>query len=346
MVKPVNRYMSTSGVICSFNHEDFIEEAILGLIEQVDEVVVVDDQSTDDTLNKLMTLKQTNPKLKVISPLRKLGVSGAYNLAIQEAKHEILVMQGADDVSLPDRVNAQLNILKDAENIISCSPPLIINRYSHTLPNESAPEFFGNSEHQSVLARLFFNGNYICAPSVSMRREDFIRLGGFFRNIDALQDYALWLKCASIGKIHTLSYPVVKYRKHGSNLSRKDYSEKLMVNRSSRELLFILENFISKANTLVLRDLLNAAMEREYKDPMDPMLIKILIKLRHVNFEFRLSAIKDLLEYSQVSSESDFELRKYSDLVSLISRVSRTPNFRLSPFELHQSIDLASHIET
>jgi glycosyltransferase involved in cell wall biosynthesis len=328
----VKHAISTSAVIASFNHELYIEEAIWGIIGQVDELVVVDDQSTDKTLEILSALSNAHESIKVLTPNRKLGVSGAYNLAVKEAKHDLIVMQGADDISVTGRVSAQVEALSNPANILCHSLPLVINKFSHRLPNESAPEFFRSPEYESPLSELFFNGNFICAPSVSMRKRDFLKLGGFPKNIDALQDFALWLKCAAVGDLNLLDFPIVQYRKHGNNLSRRDFSERSTMNRSSRELLFILEEFLSNTSPIALHELLRVAMQQNHTKISDIELMKIFIKLSHVNLDFRVGAINDLFVYSQGLCESNGELRKISEL---ITRVLSSSNIRISPFELN-----------
>jgi glycosyltransferase involved in cell wall biosynthesis len=307
---------STSGIIASFNHELYIEEAVLSLIGQVDELVVVDDQSQDSTLQKLCNLQSSHENLKVIKPSKKLGVSEAFNLAAKQATSEVLIIQGADDVSLSNRVSDQISLLEKRDTVMAYSLPDIIDRHSNILPNHMAPEFFRGRIFHDDLSELFYNGNFICAPSVAMYKSDFINFGGFLKNVDAWQDYALWLKCSENGKFQICNRPVVRYRKHANNLSRRIYNESVAHIREQSEFWFVINNFLSEAKPETLNHLLGVVGIHANNEKDD--FKKILVKINHGNMELKHMAIQDLLSYSQNEYPQDTSARRYSDLIELI----------------------------
>ena len=307
---------STAGVIASFNQERYIVEAVESLIHQVDELIVVDDQSTDETLNKLKVLQSEYKNLIVIEPYEKLSVSGAYNLAAQTATSEILIIQGGDDVSMPERVQIQVAALGGRRTTMVYSQPIVINRHSHVLPDSAGPEFIRDVANGDYLSELFFNRNFICAPSVALFRSQYIDLGGFPLNVVCLQDYALWLRVAEVGEILRLERPVVKYRKHGGNLSRQNVIDISRRFRESTEFKFIIQSFVNQASRQSLIKLTKRT--RNYSQNESTEMLRILAKSIHPALEVKLTAVVDLIAISQQNEFLQSELIEISDKINSI----------------------------
>lgn len=246
--------LKTAGIIAAYNHEEYVAEAVEHLVGQVDEVIVVNDASTDRTAAILNAMRY--PNLTVINNETQTGVSGSYNNAVAMSTADVLLIQGGDDRSLPNRAADQRDLFEDPSVSLVCSLPEVIDGRGRGLPSSVAGEFFAGSAAHDPLHRLFFGANYICAPSVAIRRADYLRLGGFRLGLDLLQDYALWLPLAAEGRFVFTERPVVEYRKHPSNLSREYVGlDSLKRRRYSAELEFIRHHFVVNANAGTLRKL-------------------------------------------------------------------------------------------
>lgn len=142
------------------------------------------------------------------------------------------------------------------ETVVSYSYPVVIDAEDLILPDSAANEFFENSITDFPLGRLYLQGNFICAPSVCLRRVDFIDAGGFNPSSKFLQDFDLWLYLAGKGLFTRVEHPVVKYRKHGTNLSG-EYHKMRDLNRAryALELDFILDRAIKRLGRTALEKL-------------------------------------------------------------------------------------------
>lgn len=242
--------LTTAGVIATFNQERYIAEAVESLAPQVDEIVVVDDASTDGTRAVLDSL--ATPNLVVLSNPHQLGVSRSFGRAVDGTRSDILIIQGGDDRSLESRVATQVAALADPGVALAYSVPTVINGTGQTLPPELSAEFLIGIDSDDPLEFLFFEANFLCAPSVAVRRVDYLGLGGFPAGLDLLQDYALWLQLAAMGSFRRLPSPVVEYRKHGSNLSREYVGvDAPKERRLAAEMEFIRNDFLVRASESV-----------------------------------------------------------------------------------------------
>lgn len=247
----------TAAILATFNQDRFIAEAVESIASQVDEVIVIDDCSTDDTSQVIAGLDI--PHLVSLRNETQQGVSRSYNIAVARSNADILVIQGGDDRSLPGRVSAQISAFEDEAVTLVYSLPFVISATGRRFPEELAAEFLIGRNAPDPLAFLFFEANFICAPAAAVRRADFVRFGGFRAGLDLLQDYALWLDLAANGSFVALANPIVEYRKHGSNLSREyvgldaPKQRRLVAERES-----IRTRFVESASTETLTRLASA----------------------------------------------------------------------------------------
>jgi glycosyltransferase involved in cell wall biosynthesis len=275
--------LRTAGVISTYNQENFVYESILSLSNQVDELVVIDDCSTDNTADVLRSL--SIPNLRLILHETNRGVSSSYNEAVRVADGDVIFFQGGDDRSLPGRVHQQLKSLTNSGLVLSFSKPKIIDSMGNALPGESAPEFSPLVEDDKILERLYFHGNFLCAPSAAMRKRDFEAIGGFNPALSYLQDFDLWLKLAAQARVGVSETPVVEYRKHQNNLSRDTSSKSVAyTSRFDAEVDYILGNSAEQFNRETLQALGRCVgLPNSSLDAAEDSLLLALVQLRHSN---------------------------------------------------------------
>jgi glycosyltransferase involved in cell wall biosynthesis len=275
--------LRTAGVISTYNQENYVYESILSLSNQVDELVVIDDCSTDNTPDVLRSL--SIPNLKLIFHETNKGVSSSYNEAVRVADGDVIFFQGGDDRSLPGRVQQQLKSLTNSDFVLSFSKPKIIDSMGNSLPSEAAPEFFPLVEEGEILERLYFHGNFLCAPSAAIRKRDFESNGGFNPALSYLQDFDLWLRLAAQARVAISETPLVEYRKHQNNLSRDATSKSVAyTSRFDAEVDYILGNSAKHFNRGALRALGRCVgLPNSSLGAAEDSLLLALVQLRHSN---------------------------------------------------------------
>lgn len=298
--------MRIAAVIASYNQVDYIDEAVRSLLDQVDEVVVVDDASTDGTVEALESIDSGT--LTILRNGKQRGVSYSFNRAVEATTAEVLLIQGGDDRSLPGRAAAQADALADPAVALVHSVPRVIDQRGLALPPELASEFLAKPASSDPLTFLFFESNYICAPSAAVRRADYQRHGGFPAGIDLLQDYALWLELAAGGAVLDLGEPVVEYRKHGTNLSREYVGlDSPKRRRLSAEMEFVRNRFLDQCDEATVLGLAaQCGLDPGWASSVDPADLRMLIRLSHKD---KLVSRRGLSALFEIAASPDAEGR-------------------------------------
>ncbi|WP_331000026.1 glycosyltransferase [Pseudothauera nasutitermitis] len=207
-----------SVVISSYNHEPYIEEAILSVLGQSYpsvELLVVDDGSTDNSVERIRRLQERHGFDFRVQ--QNKGLTRTLNEAFARAKGEFFAPFGSDDIMLPDRLAVQMAHMEGKPEVGICSGNMQLiradgSRYSNADPGEHAPY------RRLQFDDLFRNRKSgISAPTMLIRREAFEKAGGFNPDI-RLEDLYIQLKITRLGYcVDALGVLMAKYRKHETN---------------------------------------------------------------------------------------------------------------------------------
>lgn len=221
-------------VITVFNQKSYVEQSIKSALEQSYsnvQVIVVDDGSTDgsDELIK----KKFGSEITFIRQ-KNLGPSSSLNTGLKQTNGEFIAIMAGDDVSEPDRISKQIFNLQATMSDITCSYPHLINQLGNKLPDSSFPIFYDPFDDLNdpviLLHKLFFKGNFICAPSIMFKKNVLDINNLFHESIIYLNDYAYWITAVSKGlKFNFSTDRIVKYRIHDSNLSSSKNINKMLM---------------------------------------------------------------------------------------------------------------------
>lgn len=193
-----------SVVIPVFNNSDLIEKAVTSALmqDEVCEVIVVNDGSTDGTAVVLEKLQQDNARLQVLYHENKKnrGRSASRNLGIRSAKGKYIAFLDSDDFYLVDRFKKDMTILEHDESIDGVYSGLGVHFYRAYTPEEykklaltsvktilSPEELFSNMEPIG-------NQGYFSGDSLTVRRSIFNKVGFFNEELVVGEDTNLWIR--------------------------------------------------------------------------------------------------------------------------------------------------------
>jgi len=212
-----------SVVLPSFNHAAFVGEAVRSVLDQTFrdlELIVVDDASSDGTADVIASVR--DPRLTLIRSSQNRAVHPR-NLALSQARGRYVAFQNSDDIWVPGKLAAQLEVLEGESRYAACfTGAEIIDKNGQPANGTWADGIFTTVDRTSPswLRHFFEVGNCLPLPSAMVRRSDLIRLGAFRASLVQLADFDLWIRLATFGEFHIIPEKLTKVRIiEGVNLS-------------------------------------------------------------------------------------------------------------------------------
>ena len=205
--------MLVSVVIPTYNRARTIMPAVESAMGQTYrdlEIIIVDDGSTDDTME---VLKPLAGRIVLIRQ-DNAGPSAARNRGVVEAKGDIIAFLDSDDHWLPDKISRQVDLMRRGGPEMACCVCNALVKGIDGADLGTTFDFarlgfdFNEGEWtnpQDVLATRFLLFNQV----VAVRREAFDRVGGFNENLRLLEDFELSMKLSGIGKWGVIREPLV-----------------------------------------------------------------------------------------------------------------------------------------
>jgi glycosyltransferase involved in cell wall biosynthesis len=210
------REPSISAVLAAYQAEDFIGEAIDSILAQTrppDEIVVVDDGSTDATAR---ILESYGDRIRLIRQENR-GYPMAMNRAIQEASGDFVAPCGADDLWEPRKLEWQAEALAQHTGVGVLFGHAVF--FGFVEGDHVRPTGTGVLDGQALLEDLLVC-NPINMPSAVIRRELLGQLGWFTDGFVA-DDFEFFFRCLRADvAFYYEPRTLVRYRRHEHNITR------------------------------------------------------------------------------------------------------------------------------
>jgi glycosyltransferase involved in cell wall biosynthesis len=208
--------MDVSVVVPTYNRAGVLGRALDSVFSQTrqpEQVIVVDDGSTDGTSE---VIKRDYP---LVTWLRQTnaGVSAARNRGIAEASSEWIAFLDSDDEWQPGKLERQLDALRQHPSFHICHTNEIWIRNGKRVNEGKRHAKSGGWIFQRCLPLCV-----ISPSSVIVRRALLEELGGFDESLPVCEDYDMWLRICSRHPVLFLEEPlVVKHGGHDDQLSKR-----------------------------------------------------------------------------------------------------------------------------
>ena len=209
-------------VVC--NVERFLSEAIESILGQTFrefEFIIVDFGSTDKSKEIVSSYAAKDSRVR-LHEIPHCGLAEARNAGCFLARGKYIAIVDADDVSLPDRLmweveflekHPEVGVVGGAVNWIDAAGTPMTNFVPP--PGVTLRPVTGNDEIQSALIKY----NPFWQPSVLIRKDAFVLVGGYRPAFAPTEDYDLWLRIAEHFEMANLKQVVLNYRIHPYQVS-------------------------------------------------------------------------------------------------------------------------------
>jgi hypothetical protein len=183
----------------------YLDEAVRSILAQSHsdfEFVILDDGSDDGSLERLRFWAAADSRIRLIESERSLGPVGSSNLVVERARAPVIARMDADDVSTPDRLERQLELLESHPDAV------LVGSVWEGIDRD------GRMVREADCSKVGQNG--FAAPfahgSVMFRRDAFLRAGGYRLETAYWEDLDLFLRIAAQGRVLVSTRPLYRHR--------------------------------------------------------------------------------------------------------------------------------------
>jgi len=223
LIRVVNMNPLVTCILLAYNHEQFIESAIKGLLEQdYDniEFIISDDSSSDNTYEIICAATKSHLAIKNIilnKNEENLGLVKHFNKLVNMAQGDIIVVAAGDDISLKSRVSNTVDIFSKNENITFVSFHTDIIDIDGKIISSSKAKYNGIREFD---LNDFLSGKKIPfnAASRAFKKNIYDTFGDLNSN-SITEDTTYIIRGLIMGQTAISSDVGICYRKHDNNLS-------------------------------------------------------------------------------------------------------------------------------
>ncbi|HXT59882.1 MAG TPA: glycosyltransferase [Pirellulales bacterium] len=200
-----------------YNAERYLAEAVESILHQTYakfEFIIIDDGSTDRSVEILSSLAAADPRIRLVHRPNS-GYLRALNEGLAMCRGTFVARMDADDVALPRRFERQIGyLLEHAECLAVGSGILRIDADGDLLCEEPMPR-----THEEIEVRLLQGLGALPHPGAMIRRSALAEIGGYREPYYGAEDFDLWLRLAERGRLANLPEPLIKCRVHPQNFT-------------------------------------------------------------------------------------------------------------------------------
>ena len=209
-----------TAIMPAYNRAAYVGQAIESVLAQTSEaweLVVVDDGSTDATLDVVRGYR--DPRIRVIARDHEgIGGLGAmYRAALEASTAPLLAILDSDDTWPPDKLARQVPDFDDPGVVLSYGDGWLIDefgcRYGRVTP--SYPECDRTNRPVGAILPCLLSNNAILSPTVVVRRSALESVGGFWQPDGVpYADHPTWLLLAGQGAFAYHAEALGSWRRH------------------------------------------------------------------------------------------------------------------------------------
>jgi glycosyltransferase involved in cell wall biosynthesis len=262
-----------SVVLPVYNAEKFVAEAIYSILNQSIEnfeLIIINDGSKDGTIHILEQFKRSDERVILVSRENR-GLVESLNEGISISRGKWIARMDADDISLPNRFERQLQWLdQTSADICGSWVRLFGTSKSHILKHPQTDA--------AIKMEILF-GTPFAHPAVMMK-TDLVKQLRYDKAWEKCEDYDLWERAARAGwKMTNVPEILLLYRQHSSQISSSAFAYQQLLTQKIRRRYW---GFISDSVKLECKcidevlKLREPTLPKSNMDDVDSALVELL----------------------------------------------------------------------
>lgn len=209
----VKEKKTVSAVIPTYNREKTIRRCIDSVLRQtytVSEIVVVDDGSTDRTLEILAD--EYKDKVKVIKQSHK-GAQAARNAGIRAAEGEYIAFLDSDDEWTEKKTELQMQELAEKPDAVVCGNGYVVQ--------DGRKHIWRVLGHSGCVYKMALVSPFALFPSIMTKKENLLKIGLLDENVPSYQEWDTAIMLSKVCEFIYLDKPLFIYYLHdGETISK------------------------------------------------------------------------------------------------------------------------------
>lgn len=265
-----------SVIIATYNMAEYLPAAVSSVLNQTWEnleIVVVDDGSTDDTIQRMVGFSD-DPRVRYLRTVNQ-GQPFAKNTGLREARGEFIAFCDADDLWMPQKLNVQMKYFDDPEVGVVYSEVAYIEKNGQRICKQQPYK-----RHSGKITDHLIIKNFIPFGTAVFRRECVEKNGYFDEKLPMGIDWDLWLRYSIDWKFQYVPEVTYLYRIWHGQMS-KNYRGRYV--NAFQILQKFLDNYphtLSErvksrawADMYISRGLAVAHSERSFIEPLNDVVV-------------------------------------------------------------------------
>lgn len=216
--------MKFSVLIAHFNNYHYFKQCYESLKKQTVEdfeIIIVDDCSTDDSLEKIIAFTKKDNRIKIYKNEENKGVGYTKRKCVEMANGEICGFVDPDDAITENAIEQSLkaydnnNIIATYSQLYLCDEELKVQK------------IFPKSRKIKNKDPFFFNINFEVAHFFTFKKEAYLKTEGIDENYRVAEDIDFYMKLYEVGDFKYIKKPLYLYRVHKTGLSHDESKNEL-----------------------------------------------------------------------------------------------------------------------
>lgn len=203
-----------------YNGEKWLSSSINSILNQTYrdfEFLLIDDGSSDRSLEIMREFEERDSRIRVITK-ENSGLPDSLNLGLQEARGLWIARLDADDLALPERLEAQYEIAKKETDLVLIGSSF--KEMNETGDIGTIQTYPGSDK--KLKKHLLTKKRFFAHSSSFYLKEAAIDAGSYRPRVKKSEDYDLWLRISELGLMTCLPEPLICFRTHPDQISLED----------------------------------------------------------------------------------------------------------------------------
>lgn len=222
---PLQRPPHVTVVMGMYNCAATLQRAVESIINQTYsdwELIMCDDASTDDTYHIACQLAERDSRIKVLRNTQNIGCNVVMNRCIEAAQGEYIAVMDSDDISLPQRLEREVDILDNNPQYAIVSTGVIFFNEEgdfRTIMGKEIPQPID-------LAHSIPHSH----PACMVRREALMKIGGYYteKGMHRIEDYYMMARLYACGyRGYNLQEVLFRYYDNREAYARRTWQVRL-----------------------------------------------------------------------------------------------------------------------